>query len=188
MRSKRDLLEKCKLLYFISDQDHVVANEYWDGFAEELEEDPQQERLYDKVMQANQSGPTGNTETWSSVLNNGQESQVWEQPDNSRSGGQEGWSLNGGCQNSGNTGENVSFDSGNHEHTGVAQLSLLPVEDHNQETKHTQSPAAQETSLQDRVQQLEGQVTEMRRYIELMHQQFPGFLARPPWASSQHQL
>lgn len=186
MRSKRDLLEKCKLLYLISDQDHVVANEYWDGFAEELEEDLEQERLYDKVMRESQSGPPGNTATRPSAPTNGQESQVWEQPDHSYSGGQEGWSLTGGFQNSGNTGENISIDSGNHEHTGVAQLSLLPVEDHNQEIKHTQSPAAQETSLQDRVQQLEGQVTEMRRYIELMHQQFPGFLARPPWASSQH--
>lgn len=178
VRSKRDLLEKCKLLYLVSDQDHVVANEYWDGFAEELEEDPEQERLYDKVVQANQSGPPGNTATWPSAPNNGQESQVWEEQDHSRSGG---------YQTSANTGENISQDSDNHEPSSVAQLSLLPVEDPSQETKHGQSPVTHEMSLQNRVEQLEGQVTEMRSYIELMHQHFPGFLARPPWASSQHQ-
>lgn len=187
VQSKRDTLAACKLNYLLSDQDHVITDEYWDGFAEELEDDPEQEHLYDKVMQMNQSGPPGNTASWPSFPINGQEPQGWEEQEYSRSGGQEGSSWTGGCQTIANTGENSSQYPGDHEPTSAVQLSLLPVEDPNQETKHKQSPVTQETSLQDRVHQLEGQVTEMHRYIELMHQHFPGFLARPPWASSQHQ-
>lgn len=187
VRAKREILAACKLNYLLSDQGHVITDEYWDGFAEELEDDPEQEHLYDKVMQANQSGPSGNTASWPSFPTNGQEPQGWEEQNHGRSGGQERLSLTGGWQTIANTGENVSHNSGNHEPASTASLSFLPMEDPNRETEHIQSPATQETSLQDRVQQLEGQVTEMHRYIELMHQQFPGFLARPPWTSSQHQ-
>lgn len=188
VRSKREILAACKLNYLLSDQGHVITDEYWDGFAEELENDPEQEHLYDKVMQMNQSGPPENTASWPpSLPTHGQEPQVWGEQDHRRSGGQGSLSGTGWWKTIANTGENISQNLGNHEPAGVAQLSCLPMEEPHQETEHIQSPATQETSLQDRVQQLEGQVTELRWYIGLMHQQLPGFIARPPWASSQHQ-
>lgn len=55
VKLKRDILDKAKITYLISNQEHVIANEYWAGFAEELEEDSDQEHLYDQVMRAEQA-------------------------------------------------------------------------------------------------------------------------------------
>jgi len=66
LRPRFDMVEKCKLTYLISHQDHVVPNTYWEGFAEELEKDPDQEHLYDKVVQAKHSTTPASMNNWPS--------------------------------------------------------------------------------------------------------------------------
>jgi hypothetical protein len=50
-KRKWEQLKRCKLTYLIPDpESDATPDPFWDGFLEELEEDPQQENLYDKVM------------------------------------------------------------------------------------------------------------------------------------------
>jgi hypothetical protein len=64
---KLDIIERCKLSWLISNQDNLVPNSYWVGFLEELKRDPNQEQLYDKVMQAVPSSTFGSMNSWPSV-------------------------------------------------------------------------------------------------------------------------
>lgn len=196
IQSKFEILEKCKLTYLLSNQDHVVANEYWDGFAEELEDDPEQEHLYDKVVQAKQSTTSGNSTAWSSFPIHGQEPQ--EQGDQSHSGssrqsqrgghgGQAGPGEIGDFQIWTDVEEGIPEYSVNHEPFGLAQQYFPAAENSSRDTEHTPNMITQETSLRDRVRQLEGENAELHRYIEWMHQQLPEHLAPPPQASFQHQ-
>lgn len=66
VRSKRSILDRCKLTYLISAQEHVLANDYWYGFVEELWQDPDQEYLYDKVVWAKQLTAYGGGFVWPS--------------------------------------------------------------------------------------------------------------------------
>ncbi|KAI7784339.1 hypothetical protein LA080_010122 [Diaporthe eres] len=193
IHSKFGILEKCRLTYLLSDQDHVVASEYWDGFAEELEKDPEQEHLYDKVVRAKQSTTPGNSMPWSSFPIHGQEAQEQGDqshigsPRQSRRSGRAGPGGIGDFQNLAEVEENMPQYSGNHEPYSLAQQYLFPAENTTQETEHAPTMITQETSLQDRVRQLEGENAELHRYIEWMHQQFPEHFFPPPQASSQHQ-
>ncbi|KAJ0122369.1 hypothetical protein J7T55_002882 [Diaporthe amygdali] len=61
VKLKRDMLDKAKITYLISNQEHVVADEYWAGFAEELENDRDQNHLYDQVVREKQAAISGNS-------------------------------------------------------------------------------------------------------------------------------
>ncbi|KAG6368587.1 hypothetical protein INS49_002800 [Diaporthe citri] len=194
IQSKFEILEECQLTYLLSNQDHVVASKYWDGLAEELEEDPEQEHLYDKVMQVKQSTPSESSISPSSSPIHCQEAQ--EQGDQSHGGsprpsrqgchdGQAGPGGIGDYQILADVEESIPQYSGNHEPSSVAQQYSPPAENTNQDTEHALSTITQETSLQDRMRELEGEVTELRRYIESIYQQLPWVLQPPPQASSR---
>lgn len=196
IQSKFEILEQCKLTYLLSNQDRVVANGYWDGLAEELEEDPEQKHLYDKVMRARQSSTPGSSMTCPSSPIHRQESPRQGGQSHSGSPGQSqpgGQSSQAGPDGVGDSqiladvGESTPQHSGDDVPSSLAQRNFLPAENTNEDTVHTPNLITEETSLQDRVRQLEGEVTELRRYIELIYQRFPGPMDPPPQASSQHQ-
>lgn len=47
---KWEQLKRCKLTHLLSDPESAAPDTFWDGFLLELEEDPQQDDLYEKVM------------------------------------------------------------------------------------------------------------------------------------------
>lgn len=189
IRLRMSMLEDCKLTYLLSDQDHPVANEYWDGFSEELERDPQQAQQWDKVMQEEQTATSGSAANWPGSLIQDQADQGYgyenptDSPGQSRQqgyGSQAGFGGIGQSQVLPGVGEILYQHSGHDGSRFPAQQSFLPQEDSNQETQHMQPMATAESMLRDRVRQLEGEVAELREYIQWMHQQNPGLSDQPP--------
>lgn len=189
IRLRMSMLEDCKLTYLLSNQEHPVASEYWDGFAEELERDPQQAQLWDKVMQEEQTAPSGSATNWPSSLGHDQAAQGYGYQSHSDSPGrprEQGYSSQAGFDGIGQAqalpgiGEIIHQHSGHHGSRFPAQQSFLPQEDSNQETQHMQPVATAESMLRDRVRQLEGEVAELREYIQRMHQQNPELSDQPP--------
>lgn len=180
IQSKFEILENCKLTYLLSNQDHVLANGYWDGFAEELDEDPEQEHLYDKVMQAKQSAPSTSSLTLPSFPVDGQEASGLEEPNHEpqpglfQQGGHSGQAMSrgvGGSQMIGNVGANIHEHSGGHTSFIPAQQSVHLADAAGQDTQNMTNDTAW---LQGRVWQLEAEVTELRGCIEWIHQRYPG--------------
>lgn len=189
IRLRMSMVEDCKLTYLLSDQDHPVADEYWDGFAEEVERDPQQAQLWVKVVQEEQAAPSGSATNWPSSLGYDQAAQGQGYQGHSDSPGQpreQGYSSQAGFGGIGQAqvlpgiGEIIHQHSGHHGSRFPAQQSFLPQEDANQDTQPTKPVATEETMLRDRVRQLEGEVAELREYIQRMHQQNPGLSDQPP--------
>jgi hypothetical protein len=170
LQPRFDMVEKCKLTYLISDQDHVVPNTYWEGFAEELEQDPDQEHLYHKVVQAKHSTTPASMNNWPRFSIPEQEAR--EQGEQSHSG-QARPEARGipNTEITTNVEENTQQASNSHAAFILGQQSLLPAED------DSQHPAA---SLQGRVRQLEDKNAELQRYIDWVHGQFPqvGYFAQ----------
>lgn len=151
---KREMVEKCKLTYLLSNQDHAVPNEYWDGFVEELEKDPEQTNLYDKVMREEQPTTSGSSSSWSGSPVPVQEAQAQEEqsgqpqgePGNPQLGShsdQPSSSEMGSLQTMAKIGESSHQDLGNHEPLSPAQQTLLPAQATGQATQEMTSQDAQ---------------------------------------------